>query len=99
MDGSPYSRKFETFATTLLPNLLSPILIPMARASVGKRVEIMMILKNLVDCNSIYDYPEAALARESWVHQECLDLATMIANFTIVFKYIMYDIHPYLGKG
>ena len=58
-----------------------------------------MIFKNLVDCNSIYVYPEAALARESWVHQECLDLATMIANFTIVFKYIMYDIHPYLGKG
>ena len=38
MDGSPYSRKFETFATTLLPNLLCPILIPMARASVGKSV-------------------------------------------------------------
>ena len=40
-----------------------------------------MILENLVDCDAIDDYPEAALARESWVHQECLDLATMIADF------------------
>ena len=36
---------------------------------------------DLVDGDPVDDYPEAALARESWVHQECLDLATMIADF------------------
>ena len=40
------------------------MLTPVVRASVGERVEIMMILKNLVDCDSIDDYPEATLGRE-----------------------------------
>ena len=34
-----------------------------------------MILEDLVDCDPIDDYLEAALARESWIHQECLGLA------------------------
>ena len=36
---------------------------------------IKMIFEDLVDCDPIDDYLEAALARESWIHQECLGLA------------------------
>ena len=39
---------------------------------------IKMIFEDLVDCDPIDDYLEAALARESSVHQEWLNLVTMI---------------------
>ena len=39
---------------------------------------IKMIFEDLVDCDPIDDYLEAALARERSVHQEWLNLVTMI---------------------
>ena len=60
----PYSRKTGNVGSTGLHSFVSPMLIPVVRVSVGERVEIMMILKNLVDCDSIDDYPESTLGRE-----------------------------------
>ena len=39
----------------------SPIRIPMRCTSIGQRVKILVILENLVDCDAVDDYPEAAL--------------------------------------
>ena len=57
----PYLQKFETFGEDLLPSLENPIPIPIVHTSVGKGVKQFDSNKNLVYCDAIDDYPEAAL--------------------------------------
>ena len=54
-------QKFETFGEDLLPSLENPIPIPIVHTSVGKGVKQFDSNKNLVYCDAIDDYPEAAL--------------------------------------
>ena len=60
---------------------------------------IKMIFEDLVDCDPIDDYLEAALARESSVHQEWLNLVTMIVNSNkLSLLYSDIEISTYISR-
>ena len=76
----PYWQRPETFGASELPIFASPMHPLMGRTSAGLKSHwgCNNLDSNLVDGDPVDDDPEAPVARESRVHEECLHLVVII---------------------